>query len=285
MTQGSPKRVAVIGAGISGVCAAVHLLKHGLEVVVFERSGIAGGAWHFDERTAPDPTPYPNEVPSKGDYEPIPDLAYSTPPPEDEDSDELEIAHAPPGPCYAGLKNNVSTREMKTSLGPWPAGCEDFVSQHVVDEYIQGLAEQYGVNSVTQYHTRVEEVRKVKGEWMIRTTRLQSKPRRRLVATFMELRCSCRGLRTLPNATNTQHFWPGRVESRISGSSLALQTISQSSRIQGSEYSPSWCWGVRIRYDKPIRASCETHIPEYSRWTVRHTGKRASVQRNQGRGH
>ncbi|PVI00294.1 dimethylaniline monooxygenase [Periconia macrospinosa] len=34
---------AVIGAGISGVVAAAHLLKEGLDVTVFERSSVAGG--------------------------------------------------------------------------------------------------------------------------------------------------------------------------------------------------------------------------------------------------
>jgi len=39
------KRVAVIGAGISGVVAAAHLKKEGLDVTVFERSSAAGGIW------------------------------------------------------------------------------------------------------------------------------------------------------------------------------------------------------------------------------------------------
>jgi len=39
------KRVAVIGAGISGVVAAAHLKKDGLDVTVFERSSAAGGIW------------------------------------------------------------------------------------------------------------------------------------------------------------------------------------------------------------------------------------------------
>jgi ACS family pantothenate transporter-like MFS transporter len=39
------KRVAVIGAGISGVAAAAHMKKEGLEVTVFERSSAAGGIW------------------------------------------------------------------------------------------------------------------------------------------------------------------------------------------------------------------------------------------------
>jgi cation diffusion facilitator CzcD-associated flavoprotein CzcO len=39
------KRVAVVGAGISGVVAAAHLKKEGIDVTVFERSSAAGGIW------------------------------------------------------------------------------------------------------------------------------------------------------------------------------------------------------------------------------------------------
>jgi cation diffusion facilitator CzcD-associated flavoprotein CzcO len=47
----SIKRVAVIGAGISGVVAAAHLLAAGLEeVVVFERNKAAGGVWYVSYR-------------------------------------------------------------------------------------------------------------------------------------------------------------------------------------------------------------------------------------------
>jgi cation diffusion facilitator CzcD-associated flavoprotein CzcO len=42
----STQRVAVIGAGISGVSAAAHLKKEGIEVTVFERSSAAGGVWY-----------------------------------------------------------------------------------------------------------------------------------------------------------------------------------------------------------------------------------------------
>ena len=37
--------VAVIGAGISGVVAAAHLKKKGLQVAVFERNHDSGGVW------------------------------------------------------------------------------------------------------------------------------------------------------------------------------------------------------------------------------------------------
>jgi thioredoxin reductase len=175
MISGVAKRVAVIGAGISGVCSAAHLLQNGLQVILFERSGIAGGVWHFDGRSAPDPTVYPNETPSKGDYVRLPPFGYSTPPPEDLDQEKQEIDHAPPGPCYFGLRNNVSTREMRTSLLAWPPGTEDVVSQRVLEKYIQDIAVKHGVDAVTKYHTRVEEVQKREDEWVIRTTTFEKK--------------------------------------------------------------------------------------------------------------
>lgn len=39
------KSVAVIGAGVSGVAAVIHLRKAGLDVTGYERSNRAGGVW------------------------------------------------------------------------------------------------------------------------------------------------------------------------------------------------------------------------------------------------
>ena len=194
MSQGDRhiRLVAVIGAGISGVCATAHLLKQGLDVKLFERSSIAGGVWHLDTRPAHDPS-YPNEKPSLGDYvrSPSGQYSYETPPrtPERVQEDkvtqntkvsarawaDIEISHAPPGPCYGGLKNNVSLPLMKTSLGDWPETLGDFVSQSHLEEYIQAIAESTRANDVAEYHTRVEEVVKVPTEskWRVRTTTLR----------------------------------------------------------------------------------------------------------------
>ncbi|KAK8128517.1 hypothetical protein PG984_009625 [Apiospora sp. TS-2023a] len=152
-------RVAVIGAGISGVASAAHLLRYGLDVAVFERSSIAGGVWHYDPRTAREP-PYPNEHP------PVPaDLDPSGTPvengtPAEASFDEVSIAHAPPGPCYVGLRNNVPTSLMRSTLLDWPEGSEDFVSQDHLEKYVQRLAKHTGAQEKTLYDTSVESVHK-----------------------------------------------------------------------------------------------------------------------------
>ncbi|KAK3301632.1 uncharacterized protein B0T15DRAFT_318644 [Chaetomium strumarium] len=186
---GPGRTVAVIGAGISGVCSAAHLMKQGLHVTVYERSGVAGGVWHYDERIAEDP-PYPNDMPSQGDYHLSSrgEFACTTPPPEyDTDGDsgidirgstdiaDAEVWFAPPGPCYAGLKNNVPTYLMASVLGPWPEGTEPFVGQKHLEQYIQTLARNHGVDDVTLFHTRVDEVRKTPDglKWEVRAVTLE----------------------------------------------------------------------------------------------------------------
>jgi NADPH-dependent 2,4-dienoyl-CoA reductase/sulfur reductase-like enzyme len=45
MSKEKIRTVAVVGAGVSGVVAASHLLRFGLQVTVFERSSGPGGVW------------------------------------------------------------------------------------------------------------------------------------------------------------------------------------------------------------------------------------------------
>ncbi|KAK3369540.1 hypothetical protein B0T24DRAFT_580559 [Lasiosphaeria ovina] len=189
---GSGRTVAVIGAGIGGVSAAAYLLKEGLSVTVFERSDVGGGIWHFDERIPKDP-PYPSQRPSLGDYQVSQrgEFASPTPPPEtfvdDNDSrvdaldpkgdSNFEVHFAPPGPCYAGLKNNIPTSVLVSSLGPWPKGTEQNISQELAEKYIQGLATEHGVTAVTQLHTRVDEVKTTPdgAKWEVRTVSLEKR--------------------------------------------------------------------------------------------------------------
>lgn len=47
------EKVAVIGAGVSGLAAARHLIDYGLDVTIYERSAKAGGVWYVDHLSLP----------------------------------------------------------------------------------------------------------------------------------------------------------------------------------------------------------------------------------------
>lgn len=172
------RSVAVVGAGISGVSAAAHLLRHGFDVVVFERSRVAGGVWVFDPRRDQDPE-YPVSDAS-------PDLLANSVDHKinsngtakhgnNNKGDDVLLAHAPPGPCYEGLMNNVPTTMMRTTLLNWPQGTPEHVTHREIEQYVQRLAQETGVHDATLYGTRMEEAVKQpaqdgsSGKWHVRT--------------------------------------------------------------------------------------------------------------------
>ncbi|KAL1303593.1 hypothetical protein AAFC00_006958 [Neodothiora populina] len=195
----SVKKVAVIGAGVSGVSTAAHLKREGLDVTVFERSPQAGGVWVYNERLPREPA-YPSTLPSLGDSpgyerilasrkvveeEPLRDRKPArsdkadSPMEEDEEGQsvsaaDLVLLHAPPGPCYVGLKNNVSTIEMELRTNSWPSGTEEYVPHTVIAEYIQDTARKTGLDPVLRFNTRVEEIQKEGAKWSVRTSELIS---------------------------------------------------------------------------------------------------------------
>ncbi|KAE9978216.1 hypothetical protein EG327_007465 [Venturia inaequalis] len=163
------KRVAVIGAGISGVTTAAHLKNAGIEVTVFERNRASGGSWIYDERIPIEPT-YPAVKASEADSIEVNIKEASF--------DKLtfrDLQHAPPGPCYVGLKNNVATRLMKTTLNDWPPETPDYVSHNVLKNYIQETSRVNGVDALTIYGARVVDL--IKGptdkQWDLRFTTLR----------------------------------------------------------------------------------------------------------------
>ncbi|KAF2826865.1 dimethylaniline monooxygenase [Ophiobolus disseminans] len=157
------KRVAVVGAGISGVVAAAHLKKEGIDVTVFERSNAAGGIWLYDERKPVEPS-----------YSTLPISQVGRTHTSGHSEDLERLLHAPPGPCYVGLKNNVSTPLLETTLNKFPSGTEDFVTHDVLKDYIQDTAIFTGVHGVTQYDTEVTRVSKKEESWNVETTVLRS---------------------------------------------------------------------------------------------------------------
>lgn len=46
--------IAVIGAGISGLCAAKHAKQLGFNVTIYEQNEWLGGIWHYTDKTGTD---------------------------------------------------------------------------------------------------------------------------------------------------------------------------------------------------------------------------------------
>ncbi|KUJ17156.1 FAD/NAD(P)-binding domain-containing protein [Mollisia scopiformis] len=159
-----PKRVAVIGAGISGITAAKHLKHVGINAVVFERSSRIGGNWLYDARRPVEPT-YPSLKASIAD----PWIAKTG---DEECTSEDDLKFAPPGPAYPDLTNNVSTKCQSLKEFPWPKRTPDHVSVHVKQKYIQDYAEKFGVVPLIRFNTRVEKLEKVGQTWKVRSTTL-----------------------------------------------------------------------------------------------------------------
>ncbi|KAJ5714592.1 uncharacterized protein N7483_011773 [Penicillium malachiteum] len=157
MVENKIQRVAVIGAGISGVVSAAHLLAAGKEVTVFERSQAAGGVWLYDKRV-PIEAHYPSIKPSNN-------LRYVQD--EREGKERQVLLHAPPGPCYESLTNNVSTPLLRTKLNHWPEGTPNYVNHSVLKDYIQDTSQKAGVDDATIYGALVTDIHKEGQEWHV----------------------------------------------------------------------------------------------------------------------
>ncbi|KAF3384477.1 Thiol-specific monooxygenase [Penicillium rolfsii] len=157
MADGTIRRVAIIGAGISGVVSAGHLLAAGLDVTVFERSQAAGGVWLHDKRV-PVELHYPCVKPS--------DVGkYGTD--ERNEKERQKLIHAPPGPCYDGLVNNVPTSLLRTTLNAWPQGTPPYVRHDVLKDYIQDTSKKAGVDKATIYGASVTKIYKEGSQWHV----------------------------------------------------------------------------------------------------------------------
>ncbi|KAJ6092488.1 hypothetical protein N7486_007777 [Penicillium sp. IBT 16267x] len=141
MADSDIQRVAIIGAGISGVVSAAHLLVAGKEVTVFERNQAAGGVWLYDKR-----------VPIEAQYPSIKPLDVAQYVKDGREGEERQnLLHAPPGPCYESLTNNVSTPLLRIKLNAWPQGTPHYVKHSVLKDYIQDTSNKSGVSDVTIY--------------------------------------------------------------------------------------------------------------------------------------
>ncbi|KAF8555876.1 FAD/NAD(P)-binding domain-containing protein [Imleria badia] len=162
------QRVAVIGAGPSGMVAYRELAEAGLDVRLFERDSVPGGNWHYTEEVALD-APVPNAPTAVADFVPsLPPAGVDLPYSEtfvDEVSGEVWRDHRGPKPIWEALMTTDPSPVQQFPQWPWPVGTPWELSQHQVRNYVRSYASYLNINSndenpATAYNTRVERIEK-----------------------------------------------------------------------------------------------------------------------------
>jgi hypothetical protein len=132
----------------------------------------------YDERQPPEPK-YPSVKPSTADF--VADEIRGDESGEretNEHGNELfgdesaELTHAPPGPAYDGLTNNISTVLQELKGHPWKKGTDDFVNVRVVGDYLQEFSKTFEVQPLIEFNTRVEKLEKIGDKWRLRSSTL-----------------------------------------------------------------------------------------------------------------
>ncbi|XP_048250751.1 dimethylaniline monooxygenase [N-oxide-forming] 2-like [Haliotis rufescens] len=128
------KRVAIIGAGISGLAAIKSCLEEGLEPVCFEQYDNIGGVWFYTE----------------------------------------EYREGQGARAFDNLTTNISREMFSFSDFPFPSHLPPFLTCSMVHDYLQSYCENFGLGKHIHLNTKVINIRKspdykVSGRWEVET--------------------------------------------------------------------------------------------------------------------
>lgn len=132
------RRVAIVGAGPSGLAAARHLRDKGIHVRIFERNARPGGVWLYSSKTGAQP-------------------------------DDI----GQPGPVYSSLMNNIALPLCQLKDFPWPAGTRWNEHHHVLQKYLGDYASHFGLTEaggVLSLNTRVDLLERTATGWVAHVT-------------------------------------------------------------------------------------------------------------------
>ncbi|XP_046579584.1 dimethylaniline monooxygenase [N-oxide-forming] 2-like [Haliotis rubra] len=126
------KRVAIIGAGLSGLAAIKSCLEEGLEPVCYEQYDNFGGVWYFTE----------------------------------------EYREGQGARAFDNLTTNISKEMFSFSDFPFPSHFPPFLTCSLVHEYIEMYIEKFGLRKHIHLNTRVVQIRKSRdynatGRWEV----------------------------------------------------------------------------------------------------------------------
>jgi cation diffusion facilitator CzcD-associated flavoprotein CzcO len=133
-------KVAVIGAGVSGLVVARELKRENHNVVIFEQNNRIGGNWIFDPKTESDPLSIdPNR----------------------------ETVHSS---LYISLRTNLPRQLMSFRDYPFVSSESDprmFPGHDEVLRFLDRFADEFGIKELTRFDTRVIRVERGEEGWMI----------------------------------------------------------------------------------------------------------------------
>ncbi|PON84802.1 Flavin monooxygenase-like [Trema orientale] len=142
--MGPSVSVAVIGAGVAGLCAARELKSEGHRVVLFEKASCIGGTWAYDPRVESDP--------------------LSLDP-------DREIVH---GSLYRSLRTNLPRQLMGFSDYPFVkrqnGDPRTFPGHEEVLRFLNEFATEFGLVELGRFNTEVVRVTRVgtrSDKWLV----------------------------------------------------------------------------------------------------------------------
>ncbi|XP_027106488.1 flavin-containing monooxygenase FMO GS-OX5-like [Coffea arabica] len=178
-------KVAVVGAGVSGLVTARELQREGQQVVVYEKSNQIGGTWVYSPQVESDP--------------------LSLDP-------KREIVHSS---LYYSLETNLPRRLMGFSDYPFTirknGELRTFPGHQEVLQFLNNFVQDFGLLDLIRFNTEVVRVEQQNDQWVVESRRSTCDELSSSEEIF-EAVVVCNGHYTIPKVADLPGIksWPGK---------------------------------------------------------------------------
>ncbi|KAJ3648311.1 hypothetical protein Zmor_020124 [Zophobas morio] len=125
-------KIAILGAGGAGLCAARHCLDENFNIDIFEQTGNVGGTWNYTDNIGVDE----NGIP-----------VHSS--------------------MYQGLRTNLPKELMTYEDFPYPQQEKSYLPQDEVLDYIRNYAKKYHLEKYVKFYKQVLNVEPRDNLWLV----------------------------------------------------------------------------------------------------------------------